>query len=548
MKKLLICLALFLLTANIVAEDLTLDIMFTNDIHGGIDRYEATYMNPEFPPMIGGGGSAATYIKRVRKLKNEKRDNLLLDAGDFFQGHPIGTVSNGESIIKYMNMIGYDALTVGNHEYDVKEEILRKTLSLAKFPILSCNVLNKKTKELIDYVKPYVFFEKMGVKIAVIGVTTTDTELMSFDENIKNVDFVNAKTALQKYIPIVKQKGADIVIVLGHMGLPYEPLPAYKNRYENPNRVKKERRWGFDAQEIAHEVEGIDLLIGGHMHKGFKKPWSDPKTHTLVIQGYAYGSNVGHLMLKIDKETKTLSGYELPSKANGLLVTVFEDEFVPDAEIGPEIERMTAEAEKGMDDIIGSAAIYLSRIGNGPQNLVGNMVCDAMKEAVNADFAFLNLGGIRGDIAKGAVTYRDIFNVMPFDNQIVVLNVSGKKLKEIVEARVVGGRHGLRSSSKMQITVNRKRADNDRVTNLIVNGKPLNPNKIYRVATTDFLLAGNAGLTLLTKIPEEQIERYENSLRKAIEDYFRKNSPVKAVIDDRWIENDNAVKAEYLKY
>jgi len=209
------------------AEDLLLDIMFTNDIHGGIDRYPATFMNPDFPPVLGGGGSAATYIKGVRKLSStSSRDNLLIDAGDFFQGHPIGTMSEGRSIITYMNMIGYDFLAIGNHEFDMGEEILKNTLKFAEFPILSCNIVKKGTNELVDYVQPYRIIEKLGLRIGVIGLTTTDTEQMSFPDNIKNVDFLPAKEQLEKYVNIVKEKNVDLVIVIGHMGLPYNPQPA----------------------------------------------------------------------------------------------------------------------------------------------------------------------------------------------------------------------------------------------------------------------------------------------------------------------------------
>src|SRR5690554_6497707 len=116
MKKIYLLVISLLVTFNLSGEDLRLDIIYSNDIHGGISRDEATFMNPEFPPKLGGGASHATFIKHVRSLASDSRANLLLDAGDFWQGKPIGTVTNGEAIIEYYNMIGYDALTIGNHE------------------------------------------------------------------------------------------------------------------------------------------------------------------------------------------------------------------------------------------------------------------------------------------------------------------------------------------------------------------------------------------------------------------------------------------------
>ncbi|MCD4820462.1 MAG: bifunctional metallophosphatase/5'-nucleotidase [Candidatus Cloacimonetes bacterium] len=545
MKKYL--LLLLLIVVNVIfAEDLLLDVMFSNDIHGGIDRYEATFINPNFPPTLGGGASSATYINEVRSKSDKiNRDNLLVDAGDFFQGHPVGTMTNGKAVIDYMNMVNYDLSVVGNHEYDILEEELIETYKLAKFPILACNIVKRGTDELVDYVQPYIIVNKLGLKIGIIGVSTTDTEKMSYPENIKNIDVLPVKEEIEKYIKIVRAKNVDLVIVVGHLGLPYEPEPAYKKRYIDETEVEKIRYWGMDAQELVHEVEGIDILFGGHMHKGFAKPWEDPDTHTLVVQGYAYGSSIGHITLKIDRETKTISGYKIPAIREGVLVTVFEDEFIPHKEIGEKILAQQKIAEVGMDEVIGEASIYLSRLGSGPQNLIGNLVCEAMKEFTDADFSFINLGGIRADISAGPITQRDVFDVMPFDNQIVMFEVDGKFLKKIIETRVAGGRHGLRVAGA-EVLVNLKRKDFDRVTKLLIGGEPWKADKMYKLATTDFLLQGNAGLALLTQIREDQITRYETNLRDSIVEYIKNNSPVSAVIDKRWKRDDKSKQTKEL--
>lgn len=543
-KCLLIILLLGATVLLTAADNLRLDIIFSNDVHGGIDRAAATFINPEFPPMLGGGGVAASVIKHARSLSDGKtRDNLLLDAGDYFQGHPIGTVTKGKAIIEFMNDVNYDAMTLGNHDYDSGEQDLIDAVALAKFPILSANIINRQTGEIPDYMEPYIMLEKMGLRIAIIGFTTTDTEKMSFPDNIKNVDFIDEKETLNKYIKIVKEEEkADLVIVLGHAGLPYEPEAAYKSRYDESGQPLIQDRyasWGWDAQEIAHEVEGIDLFIGGHMHKGFAHPWIDPVTHTMVIQGYAYGSNLGWLTLLIDQDTKTISGYETPAIREGLLITLFEDEFIPDTEIAAKIAEQQAIAEEGMDEVVGTAGVHLSRVNVDAQSLMGNTICDAMRQEVDADFAFLNLGGVRSDIKSGPVTYRNIFDVMPFDNQIVSFTCTGEFLKRIIETRVEGSRHGLVVSG-VNVVYSKKRKNFDRVTSLKIGGQPWDPNKIYKCATTDFLLQGNAGLTLLTSVPEDQITNHMINLRDGIVNYFRRNSPIKTKIDDRWKRDDNA--------
>ena len=544
MRKLLLTAALGLaLIAGLSAEDLRLDIMFSNDIHGGIDRSQATFMNPDFPPQLGGGASAATLIKHVRAMGGPKRASLLLDAGDFFQGRPVGTVTKGKAVIDYMNAIGYDAMTIGNHEYDIADTELIKTLADAEFPILSCNIIERRTGKLVPYTLPYIILERMGVRIGIIGFTTTDTEKMSFPENIKNVDFVDEKESVSKYVDIVRnQENVDIVIVLGHAGLPYDVESTYLSRYDakgNPLQSERYAAWGWDAQEIAREVPGIDLIVGGHIHKGFPKPWIDPYSHTMVVQGYAYGSNLGWITLKIDPETKTVSGYELPALREGMMITLFEDQFIPDSQISEAIEAQVAIAEEGMDEIVGSSAYHLSRTNVDAQSLMGNTITDAMRNEVKADFAFLNLGGVRADIKSGPVTYRDIFQVMPFDNMLVSFKCTGEFLRRIIETRVEGSRHGLVVSG-VNVVYSKKRPNFDRVTSLRIGGKPWDPNKIYTCATTDFLLQGNAGLTLLTQVPQEDIINHQINLRDAIVNYFKQHSPVKTKIDDRWKRDDNA--------
>ena len=188
----------------------------------------------------------------------------------------------------------------------------------------------------------------------------------------------------------------------------------------------------------------------------------------------------------------------------------------------------------------------ITKLGIGTQNLIGNLVCEAMKDYTKADFAFMNLGGIRDEILSGPISYREVFNVMPFDNQIALIEVDGNFLKEIIETRVSGSRHGLRTAG-IKVVINRKRENFNRISKLYIGGEPWQPDKMYKVTTSDFLLQGNAGLALLTKVPESQITRYENGLRDVIVEYIKENSPVSAVIDDRWRRDDGSKKDSYLK-
>ena len=537
---------------SVEQNDLILDIFLTNDMHGGIDRIGATFMNPAFPPGLGGGASMATYVNQIRTLSDGvTRSNLLVDTGDFFMGRPIGTLTEGEAIVEFMNMIGYDVLVFGNHEYDLGEDTFISLLEKADFDVLAANAIRLGTDEIVEYAKPYVVIEKMGVKIGIVGIITSDTALMSFSQHVENMEFHSEKDVLEYYVQHLRNvENVDIVIAAVHAGIPFDPHQAFQERYGTPftrlvNEAERPPRvWGYDALDLAHLVPGIDVMLGGHIHVGFQKPWFDPINHTMVVQGYANLSNVLHLILKIDPITKSVSGYEAPAESN-ILITLFEDRFIPDPDFDFVISQRKAEAEKGMDDVIGVSAVFLSRASVDAQNIMGNFICEAMRSAVGADFAFLNLGGVRAEIPMGNVTYRQIFNAMPFDNTIVTMLIDGRTLRNIIEMRVSGTRQGLLIAGG-QITFSRRRSDYDRITRLNINGEPWDPDKIYRVATTDFLMSGNAGLTMLTTIPEQQLIYHEISLRDAMADYFRAHSPVRVVIDDRWIRDDRSEQLDYL--
>jgi 2',3'-cyclic-nucleotide 2'-phosphodiesterase (5'-nucleotidase family) len=212
------------------------------------------------------------------------------------------------------------------------------------------------------------------------------------------------------------------------------------------------------------------------------------------------------------------------------------------------IEAQVAIAEKGMDEVVGYAGVHLSRTNVDAQSPMGNTIVEAMKYMVNADFSFLNLGGVRAEIKSGPVSYRNIFEVMPFDNMVVSFKCNGEFLRRIIETRVEGSRAGLIVAG-VNVIYSKKRPNFDRVTSLKIGGEPWDPNKIYTVVTTDFLMQGNAGLNMLMQVPEEDITYHQINLRDAIVHYFKENSPVNTKIDDRWERNDNSVPtAEMLKW
>jgi len=528
----------FLIVSLIFAEnklEQNLIIFYTNDLHGGITEQEADFLNPDFPPILGGGAAAANIIFQARKQADKNGDVVLVfDSGDIFQGTPIGTKTEGQAIIEYMNDVGYDAVTAGNHDFDLGKDVFIKMTEKANFPILSANLIDKTTNNVFSFVKPYTIVEKKGLKIGIFGLSTEATEQMSFPEHIQGLDFSAEVPAAQKAVDELQKQNVDIVIAVVHMGLPYDTEEGYTELLEaNKQNLKKETY--LNAMELANQVEGIDILFGGHIHRGYREPWEDPKNHTLCFQNYGNGGNLGMVSINIDKASKTISGYDLPGRDGGLLLLT-NDEFLYDEKIYTSIKEKRAKVEKGYDEVIGETELAITRSSRGDSPM-SNMLCDAMIDATGADFSMSNYGGIRAEIKAGSITPRNIFKVLPFGNSIVVMQMKGSLLKQIVEQKLASSSRGMAVGGG--IIKYDKSKSTDIIDSFIINGQSLDPNKIYRVATTDYLAEGNSGFELLAEVEDKSVARTGIILRNAVTEYVQKNSPLKIKTQIRTIKTEN---------
>ncbi len=541
MKKslfILILIVFAILSANAAEDnpDFNLNIFFTNDVHGGIVEQSAEFLNPEFPPVLGGGASAMGIVKEARKeIKKQGGASLFLDAGDIFQGTLVGTRSKGLAVVEYMNKAGYDAAVPGNHDFDLGKDNLKDLIAHSRFPWVNCNIINKETGEIWAPLKPYVVKNVNGLRIGFTGTTTVGTEYMSFPENIKGLHFIQEIPALQKVVDILRNREkVDMVVAMVHTGLPYNREEGYAELQKTTLKDIQERGYA-NAMEIAHFVKGIDVLLGGHLHRGYQEPWVDPINHTICVQNYGNGGNLGWLKVRIDRKTKSIMGYDYPSD-EGTLLLLQQDEFWPDSAIAAYIQSQQEIYEKGFREIIGRTKTALTRAGVGESPMY-NLVTDAMRTRLNADFSFTNYGGIRADLKVGPITREDVFKVLPFGNQIVEFKVSGKFLKKILEDKIEGNRRGMAISGG-KIVYNNTLPDGHKITHFLIDGKPLQADSIYRVATTDYLMEGNSGLAILEEIPKEKVAYTGILLREAVIEYVKEHSPLDIKISGRW-DKDN---------
>ncbi len=533
---------------------LRIHLMWTNDVHGHIAPEPARFMNPAFPPPLGGGASAARYIKSVRaKAEAAGEEVLLVDVGDMWQGTPIGSKTQGTAVIEYFNAIGYDFAVPGNHDFDKGKVNAERLARMSNFPWICCNLADEETGEMVDWVKPELMIDVQGIKIGVVGIITPSTKSMSFPKNVQGLDFMDMPSQVSEYRDRLKSDGADLIFLAIHEGLPYDPKEGWKRIAggEETETAGEQQgtfgsnysNYGMNLMELVHEVPGIDFAVGGHTHRGYHEPWIDPVNHTMCFESFGNGSSIGHAILLVDRESKSLIGYE-GSHDRGTLITLFEDEIWPDAEIAEVIRPHHEMAEAEMNKVVGRTAVALGR-GDAGSNLVGNLVTDAMVEYFQADFSFQNKGGLRADLPSGNLTSRDIFSVLPFGNELVVVEMDGRMVRRIIERKVAGKSGGLVIGGA-KMSYDPQRADYDRVVELEINGEPWDGNRMYKVVCTNFLMEGNSGLDFLTGIKGDKIFPSGITTSESVEHYLELHSPVRPRVDERWVEKPGFSQASYL--
>jgi len=512
---------------------LALDVLFTSDMHGHIDRGAATFLNPEFPPPLGGGASAATYIARVRaEAAPEKRPVLLFDCGDIFQGTPLGAHTQGATIIEWMGHMRYDAATFGNHDFDLGRDNAERLARMAAFPVLIANLYDRATGERVPWAKDHIAIEADGVRIAVLGYITESTVYMAFEKNIAGLEFRPVGQQIQADVDRVRAEGADLVFVLLHHGLPYRfDMETEYLRMLAREAADSLQHPGMDAMELAHVVRGVDIIFSGHTHQGYDRPWQDPRTHTLVAEPYANGSSLGHLTLDIDRPTRSLTGYRTHFD-RGALLTLLEDEVWPDTTEAAWIAPRVAEAEQGLEVEVGRTRGPLLR-GSADDGLMGFVMADAYREALDAEFAIQNTGGVRADLSPGVITERDLLAVSPFGNQMVLANVPGAMLRGLIEDRLAGRGGGLFISGG-RVRYDPSRPDHERLVEFTVGEAPIDTTRTYRVAMTDYLAEGNSGLSRLRSLPPEAFLPAGMTDRQALSNYIRRHPLLEAKNDGRW--------------
>ncbi len=507
-------------------------IFYTNDLGGRIGEQKARFLNPNFPPVLGGGASAATIINKVRKQARLNGDVVLLvDAGDFLSNtSDLVRNSHGKAIIEYMNRIGYNAIALGINDFDVLGKEVLRLSAFAHFPFLTANLQVDDSLALQNRVKPYTIIKQNGLTIGILGITSQSAQYIDHPEKISGLHFISERETAQKAVNALRAQGCDLVIALANLGLPYD-AEEYYPVIEAQDRQNIEKKSFMNAMDLAHYVQGIDLIFSSRIRRGYNFPWEDPVTHTLCFQNYPSGGNLGVVVAKYDLKHKTLSGYDFLAKGGSLLLLT-EDEFWPDKQMAIFIDSLQKAYHADPAEILGYTLTTLYRSSQG-ESPMGDLMADAMLEASGADFAFNNYNSMRQDFPIGPITKQDVVDAFPFANELVVVKVNGSMLKDLIERSVVGSYMGMAIAGG-KVVYDPKRPNGNRIVEFKVNGKPLVKDKIYKIAVSAYLAQGNSGMTPLSFLPDNAFTYTGKLVREAVIEYIKKHSPLNIQLDGRW--------------
>ena len=444
-----------------------IQLLSVNDFHGNLEP-----VNVGLKRCQTAGGAA--YLDAYLDLYEQQNPDgtIRVHSGDMVGGSPlISSYFDDEPTIEAMNLMGFDVGTLGNHEFDEGEKLLRNQLNDADFPYVSANVVYADTGELV--LDPYTIVEQDGVKIGFIGVTTPETEDIVLAEAVEPFDYLDISDSVDRYVPELQAQGVETIVVLAHSG----------------GTQSGKTATGEIITETQQMSDEVDVVISGHSHS-FLNTTVDGK---LVVQSYSYGTAFADVNLTIDPAT----GDVVDATAD--VIRTCTNNVQPDAELAALVAEYQEQIAPIANEVIGTAATDIRRASTtAGESALGDLIADAQLAATGADFAFMNPGGIRSDIQAGEVTYGELFAVQPFENGLVTMELPGEQIYRLLEQQFrADGSTWILQVSGLEYTYNPSNPEGQRITSVTLpDGSALDPTATYTVAVNGFLATGGDGFTV----------------------------------------------------
>jgi 2',3'-cyclic-nucleotide 2'-phosphodiesterase (5'-nucleotidase family) len=509
-------------------------VMATTDLHGNILPVDY-YTNK---PDNRGLAKAATVIKQARK---DQPNLLLIDSGDTIQGTPLAYYHNKKNnappdpMMLTMNALRYDAMAVGNHEYNFGLQVLNKARGEAKFPWLSANTYKKGTDETAY--DPYLVKEVNGVRVGLLGLTTPGVPVWENAQNYAGLEFREPVSEAKKWTAILRERErVDLVIVAMHMGLEEDLRTGEKN----PGQVPNENQ----AIQIAEQVPGIDVILMGHTHR---------EVPSLVINGVllAQANHWGRHVARVDLYLEKDNGGRWHVAAKSSRTIPLDERVEPDAEIAKLAEPYDRETQSWLNQVIGQSSAELSaRDARFRDTAILDLIQRVQLEAGRADVSLAASFNPEARIARGPVTVRDIAGLYIYENTLVTLEVTGQQVKDalehsaryflayvpgraasdLIDEKIPGYNFDIAEGVTYDLDI--AKPIGQRIQNLRYKGEPLGMAQKLRLVTNNYRVNGGGGYSMFKDAPV--VYRSSEEIRELIIDWVERNKQIPAEPSNNW--------------
>lgn len=492
-------LVLFLLVSAAAAQEATVSILHWNDFHSQNvpfqvrSRNRAT--NSDTAYFVGGAATLASYL-----AKYDRGDSatLTLHAGDEFQGTPVSSITKGASQVRLLNMLRPDAFSLGNHDFDYGRTNLASQLKTALYPALSANLIDQKSGT--PFAGDYIIRRVGGANVAVIGLMTTELYSLSLPKNIEGLTVKDLAATVKGLVPVLKAKGADLIVALTHQGVQEDSL-------------------------LAVLCPDLDVIVGGHSHT----PLFRPKyvNGILIAQAGSRGRWLGKIELTVDTAKDTVL------RAASELIECRTADVTPDAAVAAVVDELEKEADSGLNVRVAELKSDWKRTG-GESN-IGNWICDAMRAYAKSDIAIQNTGGIRKDVLAGPLTVRDFWEISPFGNTLVTFSVTGAELRSMLQHQVSVSDDFCQLSGLTVVYANRNGVRT--LHNVTVGRQTLDDRRTYTIVTNNYV-AAQAKKYFGLELPESRLTALNVTDRDVLIEAARQQKVIDTKLENRIKETE----------
>ncbi len=501
------------LCAGPALADYSLTVLHTNDFHARfepISKYDST-CDAETNAAGECFGGTARLVTSVAEARARSNNAILVDGGDQFQGTLFYTYYKGAMAAEFMNKLGYDGMTVGNHEFDDGPEVLRGFMDKVSFPVLMSNADVSGEASLADVLQKSTIIERGGEKIGLIGLTPENTDELASPG--PNVIFTDSVQAVQGEIDKLTAEGVNKIILLSHGG------------------------YSMD-QKVAAGTTGLDVIVGGHTNtllgdmEGAEGPYPTMVNGVAILSAYAYGKFLGELNVTFDDDGNIIEAVGQPILIDGQVV---EDE--------PTVARI-AELAQPLEEIRNKIVAFSADAIDGDRAncrarecSMGNAIADAMLDRVKdqgIEIAIQNGGGVRASIDAGDVTMGEVLTVLPFQNTLSTFQVTGETVVAALEngaSQIEEGAGRFPQVAGISFVVDPSKPAGERISGVMVGGAPIELEKVYGVVSNNYVRNGGDGYKMFRDA--ENAYDFGPDLADVTAEYLAAHAPYAPVIDGR---------------